>query len=296
MGLWSLLPLCSEASFVQLLSNWVAYFVAFLTLPFCLPVTVTDTQDLGFKTSHKSTLTWAWWVSFLVGGVGAPDSLISGCERVSDFLQCISTLRQLNTRAALCYPRKEGEPLSWVQEELAEVGRFCSWFMKCRIGETFRRPDWNRKGYGGKEALKWKVWLLSVYFLRHSGLSVGAIGRDIQVLLYLIIDSGGESVQHLDSPTPSTLLFEHKKSPRLGSIMNLYCTLLLQGKVYVNFECSCNGLKFCHRRNQLVSNELLCLHDMYIDLFLWVLVRKKMLIAFQEFLCLAYGGVTLDEV
>lgn len=42
----------------------------------------------------------------------------------------------------------------------------------------------------------------------------------------------------------------------------------------------------------MVSNKLLCLHGIYIDLVLWVLVRKKMLIAFQEFLCLAYAGVT----
>ena len=41
---------------------------------------------------------------------------------------------------------------------------------------------------------------------------------------------------------------------------------------------------------------MLCLHDVYIDLFLWVLVRKKRLIAFEEFLCLVYGGVTRDEV
>lgn len=47
----------------------------------------------------------------------------------------------------------------------------------------------------------------------------------------------------------------------------------------------------------MVSNELLCLHNIYVDLFLWVPVRKKkMLIAFQEFLCLAYGGVTRDEI
>lgn len=46
----------------------------------------------------------------------------------------------------------------------------------------------------------------------------------------------------------------------------------------------------------MVSNKLLCFYDIYIDLFLWMLVRKKMLIAFREFLCLAYGGVTGDEV
>lgn len=78
--------------------------------------------------------------------------------------------------------------------------------------------------------------------------------------------------------------------------MNLYVTLL-QGQLCVNVGCSCSGLKFCHKRNRLVSNELLCLHNIYIDLFLWVPVRKKkMLIAFQEFLCLAYGGVTRDEI
>ena len=41
---------------------------------------------------------------------------------------------------------------------------------------------------------------------------------------------------------------------------------------------------------------MLCLHDVNIDLFLWVLVRKKRLIAFEEFLCLVCGGVTRDEV
>lgn len=46
----------------------------------------------------------------------------------------------------------------------------------------------------------------------------------------------------------------------------------------------------------MVSNKPLCLHDIYIDLLLWVLVRKKMLIAFQEFLCLACARVTRDEV
>lgn len=144
MGLWSLLSLCSEARFVQLLSNWVAYFVAFLTLPFFLLFDSNWHTGFGVKTSHKLALTWAWRVCFLVDWVGTPDSLVSGWERGSEFLQCISTLRQFRTRAALCYLWKEGEPLSWVQEELAEVGRFCSWFMKCRIGETLRKPDWNR--------------------------------------------------------------------------------------------------------------------------------------------------------
>lgn len=58
-----------------------------------------------------------------------------------------------------------------------------------------------------------KGLLLSVDFLRHSGLW-RVIGRDIKVLLYLIGDSGGESVPHSDSPTPNTLLFKHKKSLR----------------------------------------------------------------------------------
>lgn len=34
---------------------------------------------------------------------------MSGRERVSELPWCISTLRQLQTRAALCYPGKEGE-------------------------------------------------------------------------------------------------------------------------------------------------------------------------------------------
>lgn len=47
----------------------------------------------------------------------------------------------------------------------------------------------------------------------------------------------------------------------------------------------------------MVRNELLCLQGIYIALFLWVLVQGGiMFIAFQEFLCLAYGGVTGDEV
>lgn len=195
-------------------------------------MTETDTLELGSTlVSTNLLLTWAWRGSFLVDGVSAPASLLSGCERVSEFLQCISTLRQLKTRAALCYPRKEGEPLSWVQEELAEVGWFCSWFMKCRIGETLCKPDWNRKGYGGNEALKWKVWLLSVDFLRH-GASGGVIGREIKVLLSWIIDSEGESVQHSDSPAPNTLPFKHTKSLRLGSVMNSHFTPL-QGQCYV---------------------------------------------------------------
>lgn len=57
---------------------------------------------------------------------------------------------------------------------------------------------------------------------------------------------------------------------------------------------------FVNKRNKtVVSNELLCLLDINIDLFLWVLVRekKKVLIAFQEFLCLADGGVLgQDEI
>jgi len=28
--------------------------------------------------------------------------------------------------------------------------------MKCRIGETLRKPDWHRKGYSGKATLKMK--------------------------------------------------------------------------------------------------------------------------------------------
>lgn len=43
-------------------------------------------------------------------GVGTPvTQLVSGFERVSELLRCISTLRQLKTRAALCYPRKQGD-------------------------------------------------------------------------------------------------------------------------------------------------------------------------------------------
>lgn len=75
------------------------------------------------------------------------------------------------------------------------------------------------------------------------------------------------------------------------SVRNLYFTLL-QRQLRVNVGCSGNGLKFCHKRNRtVVSNELLCLHDIYIDIFLWVACKEKMLIAFQEFLCLADGGV-----
>lgn len=52
-------------------------------------------------------------------------------------------------------------------------------------------------------------------------------------------------------------------------------------------------IKILSQKEQtVVSNELLCLLDVNIDLFLWVLVReKKVLRAFQEFLCLADGGV-----
>lgn len=66
---------------------------------------------------------------------------------------------------------------------------------------------------------------------------VGVIRREIKVLLYLIVDSEGESNQHSDSSTPNTLLFRHKKSSRLGSIMNLYVTLL-QGQLCVNVSAA----------------------------------------------------------
>lgn len=45
----------------------------------------------------------------------------------------------------------------------------------------------------------------------------------------------------------------------------------------------------------MVSNELLCLYDIQIDLILVGACKKKMLLAIQEFLCLGYGGVTQDE-
>lgn len=66
----------------------------------------------------------------------------------------------------------------------------------------------------------------------------------------------------------------------------------------MNVGCSGNGLKFCHRKNKpVVSNELLCLHDIYMGIFLWVACKEKnAYIAFQEFLCLADGGVSQEEI
>lgn len=68
-----LLTLCSEASFVQLLSNWVGYFVAFLSL---FPSSDSNWHTgFGVKASfYRSALTWAGRVSFWVDGVGAPGS------------------------------------------------------------------------------------------------------------------------------------------------------------------------------------------------------------------------------
>lgn len=148
-----LLTLCSEASFVQLLSNQVGYFVPLFNSSISLSVTLTDkllSREVKARI-HKSVFTLRLVGQFPDGWGLCPSlSLVPGWERVNEFLQCISTLGQLNTRAALCHHGKQGEALSWVQEWLVEVGRVCNWFMKCRIGGMPHQPDGNRKGQGGK--------------------------------------------------------------------------------------------------------------------------------------------------
>lgn len=126
---------------------------------------------------------------------------------------------------------------------------------------------------------------------------MGGTGREIKVPLYSVIDTRGAGLRRSASPAPTPLAFPAQEDPRLGSVVdNLYFTLL-RGQLGVNAGFICSGLKFSHKRNKLWSvNKLLCLHDIYIDLFLWVPIGKKMLIAFQEFLCLACAGVTRDEV
>lgn len=45
----------------------------------------------------------------------------------------------------------------------------------------------------------------------------------------------------------------------------------------------------------MVSNELLCLCDIYIDLFLWVLLRRNAPSLSGISLSSVYGGVTQSE-
>lgn len=77
---------------------------------------------------------------------------------------------------------------------------------------------------------------------------MGVIGRDFKVLPDLSIESEGGSSRHFDSAPepPMPFPFKHKKSPRPGSIVNLYFTLTL-GQLCVNIGYSCNGVKFFHK-------------------------------------------------
>lgn len=118
------------------------------------------------------------------------------------------------------------------------------------------------------------------------------IRREIKVLLYWIIDTEGESIKYSDSPTPNTSCLPSIRKPeaRVNYESIFYS---FSGAVICECWVQLQWIKiFSQGKQTMVSNKLLCLHIIYIDLFLWVLVRKKMLIAFQEFLCLAYAGVT----
>ena len=124
---------------------------------------------------------------------------------------------------------------------------------------------------------------------------VGGIGKEVQVLLYLIGDSKGEGIKHWDSPTPNTsclssiskawgcrVNYESKLSPASGAV-TCECWVQLP---WLQF--------FSQKELWLVMNALFTRH------LHWPIpvgaCNKKMLIAFEEFLCLVYGGVTRDEV
>lgn len=108
--------------------------------------------------------------------------------------------------------------------------------------------------------------------------SVGVIGREIKVLLSSIIDSEKESIKHSNSPTPNTSCFPSiRESPRLGSIMKSVFPPS-SGAVVCGCWMQLQWIKiFSQGKQTMVSNKLLCFHNIYIDLFLWVLVRKKCL-------------------
>lgn len=135
--------------------------------------------------------------------------------------------------------------------QLSTRGTGRGWQILLLIHEMYNRGNASRT-WLKQERVWWergpkmKGLIVVCGFPQTLGPLVGVIRREIKVLLCSIGDSEGESNQHSDSSTPNTLLFRHKKSSRLGSIMYLYVTLL-QGQLWVNVECSYSGLKFCHK-------------------------------------------------